>query len=75
MATVFEVYTIEEDCSVVGSLWAKGLNVKDIHKEIFPVYGRSVSRFKRFTTGSRNSLKKVRKSQTTPDYLALLRLR
>jgi hypothetical protein len=25
--------------SVVRSLWAKLLNVKDIHKEMFPVYG------------------------------------
>jgi hypothetical protein len=23
----------------VRSLWAKGLNAKDIHKEMFPVYG------------------------------------
>jgi hypothetical protein len=29
----------EEKCSVVRFLWAKGLNAKDIHKEIFPVYG------------------------------------
>jgi hypothetical protein len=25
--------------SVVRLLWAKGLDAKDIHKEMFPVYG------------------------------------
>jgi hypothetical protein len=38
MVTVFEENTTEEQHSVVCFLWAKGLNVKDIHKEIFPVY-------------------------------------
>jgi hypothetical protein len=32
MATVFEEYTTEEQRSVVRFLWAKWLNVKDIHK-------------------------------------------
>jgi hypothetical protein len=32
-------YTTEEQRSVVSFLWAKGCNAKDIHKEIFPVYG------------------------------------
>jgi hypothetical protein len=32
MATVLEEYTTEEQLSVVGFLWAKGLNEKDIHK-------------------------------------------
>jgi hypothetical protein len=31
-------HTIEEQRSVVF-LWTKGFNVKDIHKEMFPVYG------------------------------------
>jgi hypothetical protein len=39
MAIVFEEYTIEEQRSIVCLLWAKGLNSKDIHKEMFPVYG------------------------------------
>jgi hypothetical protein len=39
MATVLEGCTTEEQCSVVRCLWAKGLNAKDIHIEIFPVYG------------------------------------
>jgi hypothetical protein len=40
MATRLEVCTAEEQRSVVRSfLWTKGLYVKDIDKEIFPVYG------------------------------------
>jgi hypothetical protein len=50
MATVLEC-TEEEQRSVVCFLWVKGLNAKDIHKEMFPVYGGSVCRVKRFTTG------------------------
>jgi hypothetical protein len=38
MATVLEKHTSEEHRSVVRFLWAKGLNAKDIHKEMFPVY-------------------------------------
>jgi hypothetical protein len=38
MATVLEC-TNEDQSSVVCSLWAKGINAKDIHNEIFPVYG------------------------------------
>jgi hypothetical protein len=37
MATVLEECTTVEQRSVVSFLWAKGLNAKDIHKEIFPV--------------------------------------
>jgi hypothetical protein len=32
------VYATEEQHSVTRFLWAKGLNAKDIHKEIFLVY-------------------------------------
>jgi hypothetical protein len=39
MATVLEKYTTEEERSVVLFLWAKVLTAKDIHKEMFPVYG------------------------------------
>jgi hypothetical protein len=39
MVTVLEEYTTEEQRSLVRFLWAKGLNVKDIRKEMFPVYG------------------------------------
>jgi hypothetical protein len=38
MATVLEEPATKEQCSVVRSLWAKGLNVEDIHKEMFSVY-------------------------------------
>jgi hypothetical protein len=39
MATVLEGCTIEEQHSFVRFMWAKGLNVKNIHKEMFHVYG------------------------------------
>jgi hypothetical protein len=39
MATVPEVCPTEEQRSVVRFLWAKELNAKDIHKDMFPVYG------------------------------------
>jgi hypothetical protein len=66
MATVLEDYTTEEQHSVVRFCGQKGLNAKDIYKEMFPVYS-GVCRIKRFTTGSKNSLKDVRKSQMMPD--------
>jgi hypothetical protein len=37
MANVLELYTTEEQRSVVRFLWAKGIKAKDIHKEMFPV--------------------------------------
>jgi transposase len=39
IATVLEEYKTEEQRSVVRLLWAKGLNAKNIHKKISPVYG------------------------------------
>jgi hypothetical protein len=39
MATVLGEYTAEEQRSVMRFLWVKGLNAKNIHKEMFPVYG------------------------------------
>jgi hypothetical protein len=39
MATMFEECSNEEQCSVVRFLWGKGHNAKNIHKEMFPVYG------------------------------------
>jgi hypothetical protein len=39
MATVLEKCTTEEQRSVVRFLWVNELNAKDIHKEMFPVYG------------------------------------
>jgi hypothetical protein len=38
MATVLQDYTTEEQRSAVF-LWVKGLNAKDIHKDIFRVSG------------------------------------
>jgi transposase len=38
MVTVLEEYTTEEQRSAVHLLWAKGLNAKDINKEMFPLY-------------------------------------
>jgi hypothetical protein len=40
MATVLEGYTTEEQRSVLRFLggWARGLNAKNIRKEMFPVY-------------------------------------
>jgi hypothetical protein len=52
MATVLEQYTTEDQrllCDFVG----KRLNAKDIHKEIFPVYGGSVCSIKRFNIGGK----------------------
>jgi hypothetical protein len=39
MATVFEECITEKQGSVVRFLWAKGLNAKDINKEMFLVCG------------------------------------
>jgi hypothetical protein len=39
METVLEEYNTEVQRSVMRLLWAKGLNAKGIHKEMFPVYG------------------------------------
>jgi hypothetical protein len=45
LATVLEKCNTEEQRSVVRFLWAEGLNVKDIHKEMFHVYvGKYMSR-------------------------------
>jgi hypothetical protein len=46
MATMLEEYNTKEQNSVLRFfLWTKGLNGKDIHKEIFPVYaGKTLSR-------------------------------
>jgi hypothetical protein len=39
MATVLEEYTTEEQRSVVHFFVGKRVNAKDIHKEMFHVYG------------------------------------
>jgi hypothetical protein len=52
MVTMHEECTIEEKHSVVLFLWAKGLNAKDIRKEMFMV--GSVRHVKQFTIGLGN---------------------
>jgi hypothetical protein len=52
MATVLEEYNTDDQRSVVRFLWAKGLDTKDIHKEMLTV--ESVCHFKQFTTESSN---------------------
>jgi hypothetical protein len=39
MMTMREEYTTEKQNSVARLLWAKGPNMKDIHKELFPAHG------------------------------------
>jgi superfamily II helicase len=60
-------YPTEEQRSVVRFLWAKGFNAKDIHKEIFSVYGGKCLLHKAVPNGSGNSLVEIRKSQMMPD--------
>jgi hypothetical protein len=43
---MLEEYTTEQQRSVVRFLWAKGLNVKDIHKEMSPFYDGKCSSHK-----------------------------
>jgi hypothetical protein len=38
MATVLQELTAEEQRSLVRFLFVKGLNAKDVHKEMCPVY-------------------------------------
>jgi hypothetical protein len=64
MATVLEEYTVGEQRSAVR-FCGQMAPCEDIHKEMFAV--GSVCRVKRFTTGSRNSPKDVRKSQMMPN--------
>jgi hypothetical protein len=51
------VCTTEEQPSGVRFLLEKGLSAKDVHKEMFPVYGgEGVCRVKLFKTGYKISL-------------------
>jgi hypothetical protein len=50
MVTMLEECTNENQCSIVRFLWAKGLNAKDIHKEMFLLMMGSVRHMKWFTT-------------------------
>jgi hypothetical protein len=79
MTIMPEVYTTKEQHSEVCVFffffwWAKGLNAKDIHKEMLPVYGGKCC-MKQLTTRLRNSLKDVQKLQMMPSQVTLLGLR
>jgi hypothetical protein len=63
MVTVLEERRTEDQRSVVLLLWEKGSIQRIFIKEYFRFTVGSVYRVKRFTTGSRNSLKDVRNSQ------------
>jgi hypothetical protein len=67
MVTVLEDYTTEKQRSVMHFLWEKDSMQRLFMKKYFLFTVGSVCRVKRFTTGSRNSLKDVRKSQMMPD--------
>jgi hypothetical protein len=67
MATVLEEYITEGRRSVVRFCEQKGSIQRILLKKYFLFTVRSVYRVKRFTTGSRNSLKDFRKSQMMPD--------
>jgi hypothetical protein len=68
MVTVFEGYTTKEQRSVVRFFCAQKDSMQRIFiKKCFMFMVGSICRVKRFTTGSENSLKDVRKSQMMPD--------
>jgi hypothetical protein len=67
LSTVLEDCTTEAQFCCVCFLWAKGLNEKDIHKEMFPVHGGKCLSRKVVHNLSRSSLKDVRKSQMVRD--------
>jgi hypothetical protein len=67
MATVFQECTIKEQHSVMRFLLAEGLNAKDIHKEMFNVYGGKCLSHKAVHSWVENSLKDVQKSRMMPD--------
>jgi hypothetical protein len=69
MATVLEKYTAEEQRFVVRFSWTKGLNAKDIHKEMFPVYGGKCLSRKAVQNCVENFCKDVRKSQLMTDQM------
>jgi hypothetical protein len=77
LETVIEKYATEEERPLVRFFFCaqKDSRQRMFIKKCFLFTVGSVSRVKRLTTGSRNSLKDVRKSQMMPDQVALLRLR
>jgi hypothetical protein len=59
MATVLDGCTTEKQRPVVRFFVGKGLSAKDMHKEMFSVYGGKCLLVKQFTAGLRNSLNEV----------------
>jgi hypothetical protein len=75
MATVLQGLTTEEQRSLIRFLLAKELNAKDVHKEVFPIYGgKCLSRSAAHNWDEKFSQGRS-KSQMMPDQVALLRLR
>jgi hypothetical protein len=74
MATMLEEYTVKEQCSVVRFCEQKDSMQRIFIKKCFLFVVRSICPIKLVTTGLRNSLKDVRKSQMIHDQVALLRL-
>jgi hypothetical protein len=75
METVLEECNTEEQRSVVRFLWGKNSMQRILVEKCFLFTLGSVCRVKRFTTGSIDLLKDVRKKQIMPDQVALFRLR
>jgi hypothetical protein len=74
MATVLEDYTTKKKRSVVRFCRQKDSMQRIFTKKCFLFTVGSVCHVQRFTTGSRNSLKDVRKSQIMPEQIAPLRM-
>jgi hypothetical protein len=51
MATMLQECITEDHRSVARFLWAKGFTVKDINKEMLPVYGGKCLSRRAFTSG------------------------
>jgi hypothetical protein len=75
METVPEECTVEEQRSIVRFYGRKDSMQRLLIKKCFLYSMGSLCLLKRFTAGSRISLKDVQKSQMMPDYVALFILR
>jgi hypothetical protein len=82
MVTMLEGCIKKEQRSVMCFLWAKGLDAKDSHKEMFPAHGgkclshKAVHNWVKKICQGRSKVtgNAIRKSQVMPDQVALLRL-
>jgi hypothetical protein len=71
---MLEVYSAEEQRSVLRFLWAKGINAKDINKEMFPAYGGKYLSRKAVHKWVEKFSQGRSKVAVMPDQVALLRL-